>query len=186
MTVKEAIHKLEEDMKKTIDACLREFNTVRTGRASPGLVEGIHVDYYGTPTVLKQLASISIPDARLIVIQPWDPSSMPDIEKAIFSSNLGISPVNDGKVIRLSIPALSEERRDELTKVIKKKSEDIKVSLRTIRRDANDAIKKMQDDKVISEDERFKTQEQIQKITDKYIAKIEELLVEKEKEIKEF
>ena len=132
------------------------------------------------------MASISVPDARLIVIQPWDPSSIADIEKAILASNLGITPNNDGKLIRLSIPPLSQERREELTKMLKDKSEDIRVSLRTIRRDSNVAVKKMQDDKVIAEDERFRAQDQIQKITDKYIKKVDEILANKEKEIKEF
>jgi ribosome recycling factor len=186
MTTKEILYDTEDKMKKSIDSVSREFSEVRTGRASTALVEGLHVDYYGTPTMLKQIASISIPDARLIVIQPWDISAIAEIEKTILKSNIGITPSNDGKVIRLSIPQLSKERREELAKLVKKMAEDGRVSLRTIRRDANEAVKKLQDDKVIPEDERFKTQDTIQKLTDKYIAKIEEILKEKEKELVEF
>jgi len=186
MTIREVIHDIEAKMKKTIEACNREFSEVRTGRASPSLVEGLHIDYYGTLTLLKQIASISIPDARLIVIQPWDPSAIAEIEKAILKSNLGITPTNDGKVVRLGIPQLSKERREELAKVVKEMAEDGRVSLRTIRRDSNEEIKKLHDDKVISEDDRFRTQEQVQKITDKYIEKIDQILKEKEKELTEF
>jgi len=149
-------------------------------------VEGLHIDYYGTPTMLKQIASISVPDARLIVIQPWDVSALAEIEKAILKSNIGITPSNDGKIIRLSIPQLSKERREELTRLVKKMAEDGRVSMRTIRRDANEVVKKLEDDKAIPEDERFKTQDAIQKLTDKYIARIEEILKEKEKELVEF
>ena len=186
MTIKEIAYNTEEKMKKAIESCNREFSEIRTGRASPSLVEGLHIDYYGTLTLLKQIASISIPDARLIVIQPWDPSAITEIEKAILKSNLGITPSNDGKVVRLGIPQLSKERREELAKVVKKMAEDGRVSLRTIRRDSNEAIKKLQDDKVISEDDRFKAQDQIQKITDKYIEKIDQIFKEKERELTEF
>ncbi len=186
MSVKETIRITEENMKKAITSCTREFNTVRTGRASPSLVEGLHIDYYGTPTLLKQLANISVPDARLIVIQPWDPSAIVEIEKAIFSSNLGITPSNDGKVIRLAVPSLSDERREELVKVIKQMAEETRVSIRTIRRDSNDAVKKLESDKIISEDDKFKTQDQIQKLTDKYIAEVDKILENKEKELKQF
>jgi len=186
MSTKEIIQKAEENMKKAIAACTRELSTVRTGRASPAIVEGIHVDYYGTPTMLKQMASISIPDARLIVIQPWDITALGEIEKAIIASNLGINPNNDGKMIRLSMPALSKERREELAKHVKNMGEDSRVSLRSIRREANEAIKKLEDDKIISEDDKFKAQEIIQKMTDKHIADIEKVLAEKEKEIIEF
>jgi len=186
MQARQIIQQTEEKMSKAIEAVAREFSEVRTGRAHPGLVEGLRIDYYGTPTLLKQLASISTPDAHLIVIQPWDPAAINEIEKAILKSNLGIMPSNDGKLIRLSVPQLSKERREELAKLIKKMAEDGRISLRTIRRDANEAIKKMQDDKIISEDERFRLQDEIQKITDKYINKIEEILKDKEKEIIEF
>ena len=175
----------EEKMKKTVEVTRREYATIRTGRASAGLVEGIKVDYYGTPTPLKQLAGILTPEARLIIIQPWDPGAMQSIEKAILASNIGITPNNDGKVIRLSVPPLTHERREELDKVIKKLAEDGRVSIRSIRRDANDHIKKLEKDKSIPEDLRFATQEDVQKLTDKYVGEIDKLLSEKEKEILE-
>lgn len=182
---KDVQRETEDKMKKTLDITRREYATIRTGRASASLVEGIKVDYYGTPTALKQIASILTPDARLIVIQPWDPNAMESIEKAILSSNLGITPNNDGKVIRLSIPPLTQERREELDKVIKKLAEDGRVSMRSIRRDANDQLKQLEKGKGIPEDMRFKAQEDIQKLTDKYIGEVDKLLAEKEKEILE-
>ncbi|MBU1726157.1 MAG: ribosome recycling factor [Candidatus Omnitrophica bacterium] len=187
MTAKEILHSTEDKFKKTLESLAREFSEIRTGRASPTLVEGMHVDYYGTPTLLKQLASISAPDAHLLVIQPWDITAIPEIEKAIMKSNLGINPSNDGKVIRLSLPPLSKERRQELAKVVHKMSEDEgRVSLRTIRRDAKEHIEKLEKDKIISEDDKFRGIEELQKLVDKYIAKIDELLKNKEKEILEF
>lgn len=185
-SIKEITRQTEENMKKTIDSVMREFSEIRTGRANPALVEGLLINYYETPTSLKQLASISIPDARLIVIQPWDVSALAEIEKAILKSNLGITPANDGKVIRLSLPQLSKERRQELAKVVHKMAEDGRVSMRTIRRDSNEEIKKLEKDKSIAEDERFNAQDEIQKITDRYIAKIDEILKAKEKELMEF
>ncbi|MFH0838926.1 MAG: ribosome recycling factor [Candidatus Omnitrophota bacterium] len=182
---KAVLHETEEKMKKTIESTVREFGTVRTGRASPTLVEGIHVEYYNTPTPLKQLATISTPDARLIAIQPWDMSILGDIEKAILKSDLGVTPVNDGKLIRISLPQLSKERREELVKLVKKMSEDGRVSIRTIRRDMNEHIKKLQKDSKITEDDSFEAQESIQKLTDKYIEKIDQILKDKEKEILE-
>ena len=164
----------------------RQFHEVRTGRASPSLVEGLHIDYYGTPTMLKQLAAISAPDAHLIVIQPWDPTAIVEIEKAILKSNLGINPSNDGKMIRLAVPQLSKERRLELVKLIHKMSEDGRVSMRTIRRDAKETVEKLEKDKVISEDEKFRGVEELQKAVDRYIARIDELLQSKEKEVLEF
>ena len=146
----------------------------------------MHIDYYGTPTLLKQLSSISAPDAHLLVIQPWDITAIPEIEKAIMKSNLGITPSNDGKVIRLSLPPLSKERRQELAKVVHKMSEEGRVSLRTIRRDAKEAVEKLEKDKAISEDDKFRSIDELQKHVDKYIAKIDELLKSKEKEILEF
>lgn len=183
MTIKEILHQTEDKMKKAVESAQRYFNEVRTGRATTSLVEGMKVDYYGTPTMLKQLASITTPDAHLLTIQPWDPSVIPEIEKEVFKSNLGVTPSNDGKVVRLSFPQLSKERRQELDKVVKKMAEDGRVSLRTIRRDANEEVKKLENDKIISEDERFKTQGDVQKLTDQYIAGIEKLLAEKEKEL---
>lgn len=185
MTVKESLHTAEEKLKKSIDALMREFSEVRTGRASPHLVEGLHIDYYGTLTLLKQLASISVPDAHLITIQPWDKTAIPEIEKAIMKSSLGINPSNDGKMIRLSVPQLSKERREDLVKVIHGMAENGRVSLRTIRRDAKEAIEKMEKDKIVSEDEKFRGIDDLQKIVDKYIAKVEELLKAKEKEVLE-
>jgi ribosome recycling factor len=186
MLAKEAVRETEEKMKHALEAMTREFSEIRTGRANPHIVEGIKIDYYGTPTLLKQLASISVPDARLIVIQPWDPSVIAEIEKAILKSNLGLNPVNDGKLIRLVIPQLSKERRAEMIKLVKDISEKGRVSLRTIRRDANELIKKMEQEKKITEDDKFKTQEDIQKLTDRYIEKVDNVLKEKEKELSEF
>jgi len=183
MTVKEVLHGTEEKIKKAIEAVTREFAEIRTGRASPGLVEGLHVDYYGTPTLLKQLASISVPDAHMIVIQPWDVTAIVEIEKAIMKSNLGINPSNDGKIVRLSIPPLSKERREELVKVVHKMAEEGRVSLRTIRREAKEALEKLQKDKAISEDDKFRGIDDLQKVVDKYIAKIDDILKNKEKEV---
>ncbi|MDD5566025.1 MAG: ribosome recycling factor [Candidatus Omnitrophica bacterium] len=186
MTTKELLHTAEEKMKKVIDFVKRDFSEVRTGRASPSLVEGLHIDYYGTPTLLKQLASISIPDAHLIAIQPWDPQAIADIEKAILKSNLGITPSNDGKMIRLSVPQLSKERRQELVKVAHKMAETARVSLRTVRREAKEQLEKLEKDKVITQDDKFTGIDALQKLVDHYTASVEELLVHKEKEILEF
>lgn len=186
MTAKEILHNTEEKMKKALESVTREFSEIRTGRASPGIVEGLHVDYYGTPTLLKQLASISVPDTHLIVIQPWDVSAIVEIEKTIMKSNLGITPSNDGKMVRLSIPPLSKERRQELVKVVHNMAEEGRVSLRTIRRDAKEALEKLEKDKVISEDDKFRSIDELQKFVDKNIAKIDEILKAKEKEVTEF
>lgn len=186
MAAKEILHNSEDKMKKTIEAVTREFGEIRTGRASPTMVEGLHIDYYGTPTMLKQLASISVPDAHLLMIQPWDISAIPEIEKAIMKSNLGVNPSNDGKVIRLSVPQLSKERRQELVKVVHKMSEEGRISLRTVRRDAKEHLEKLEKDKVIPEDDKFKGIEDLQKLVDKYIAKVDEILKNKEKELAEF
>jgi len=183
LPLQKCIHEVEEKMKKAVDATAREFSEIRTGRANPNLVEGIMVEYYGTNTPMKQLASISVPEPRLIVIQPWDVSSVPDIERAILKSQLGITPVNDGKLIRISIPSLTKERCEELKKVLHKIAEQGRVSIRTVRRDGVDSLKKLEDSKEITEDARFKGQDEIQKLTDKYSKKIEELLVQKEKEL---
>lgn len=186
MTVKESLHGAEEKMKKTIEAVTREFTEITTGRAHPAMVEGLHIDYYGTPTMFKQLASISAPDAHLLVIQPWDITAIPEIEKAIMKSNLGITPSNDGKVIRLSVPALSNERRQELIKLVHKMSEEGRISLRTERRVAKEHLEKLEKDKVIPEDDKFKAIDELQKLVDKYIVRIDELLKNKEKELAEF
>jgi len=186
MTTKEILHNTEEKMRKAFESVTREFAEIRTGRASPALVEGLHINYYQTPTLLKQLASISVPDAHLIVIQPWDITAIAEIEKAIMKSNLGITPSNDGKLIRLAVPPLSKERRQELVKIVHKMSEEGRVSLRTIRRDMKESLEKLEKDKVISEDDKFRAIDQLQKIVDKYIARVDELLKNKEKEILEF
>jgi len=186
MTTKEVLHQAEDKLKKALEAVTREFSEVRTARANPGLVEGLHVEYYGTLTLLKQLASISVPAANLITIQPWDPSAIAEIEKAILKSNIGITPSNDGKMIRLSVPPLSKDRREDLVKVVHKMAEEGRVSLRTIRRDSKEALEKLEKDKLISEDDRFRSIDDLQKIVDKYIAKIEDILKAKEKEILEF
>jgi len=183
MTAKEIITDANLKMNKTVEATLREFSTVRTGRASTSIVDNVKVEYYGTVTPLKQLAAISTPDARLIMIQPWDKNSLADIEKAILKSDLGIAPTNDGKVIRLSVPPLTQERRAELDKVLKKVAEDGRISLRTARHAAVEHIRKLEKDKAITEDEKFKSQEEIQKLTDNHIKSIDTALTSKEKEI---
>ena len=185
MSVKGVIHSTEESIKKAIEAVLREFASVRTGRAAPSLVEGLHIDYYGTPTLLKQLASISVPDAHLLVIQPWDPTVIPAVEKAILKSSLGINPSCDGKLIRLPLPPLSRERRDELVKLAKKMGEEGRISLRTIRHHAKEAIEKLEKDKIIPEDEKFRGFQDLQKLIDKYNQRLEQIVESKEKEILE-
>jgi len=176
----------EDKMKKAIEAITREFSEVRTGRATPNLVEGLIVEYYGTHTPLKQLAAISVPDARLIVIQPWDKNCLGDIEKAVLKSNIGISPTNDGKVIRLAMPPLSKERREELSKVVKDMAENGRVSLRTIRHESKTAIEAAEKNKQITEDEKFNGLDQLQKMTESYSKKIDEVLATKQKELMEF
>lgn len=185
MAVKDVLHETEAKMKKTIEAISRELSSIRTSRASTTLVDSIKVEYYGTPTPLKQLATISTPEPKLIVINPWDKSVMGPIEKAILQSELGITPNNDGKVIRLGVPQLTQERREELCKVAGRIAEDAKVSLRSIRHAANDKIKKLQDDSAISKDENFWGKDDVQKLIDKYSAEIDKILEHKEKEIKE-
>ncbi|MDO8525578.1 MAG: ribosome recycling factor [Candidatus Omnitrophota bacterium] len=183
MTVKEILHDTETKMKKTVEAVHREFSTIRTGRASTAILESVKVDYYGTLTPVKQLAAVSTPDARLIVIQPWDKGMMPEIEKAILKSDIGITPTNDGKVIRLSMPPLTQERRQELDKVSKKVAEEGHISIRATRHAAIENVRKSEKDKIITEDEKFKAQDDIQKLTDKYIKEIDSILAAKEKEI---
>lgn len=172
-------------MEKALESLERDFSKLRTGRASSALVEGLMVDYYGTATPLNQLASVSIPDSRTITIQPWDKNAFSDVEKSIQKSDLGLNPVNDGRVIRISIPPLTEERRKDLVKVAKKYTEEAKIAIRNVRRDANDTLKKMKNDKELSEDEMHAGQDEVQKITDEHIARADEILAEKEKEIME-
>ncbi len=182
-TVKDVVHDTESKMKKTVDATHRELATVRTGRASTALVEGIHLDYYGQQVPIKQVAGITVPDAKLIVIQPWDPKALAEIEKAILASDIGITPTNDGKVVRLSIPPLTDERREELIKIVKKMAEDGKVSLRSARHAAIDVVDKLEKDKKISEDDKFHGHKEIQKLIDRHSEEIDKIVKEKEEEI---
>ena len=175
----------EERMKKSVAALLDEFNTIRTGRASSALFDKIKVDYYGNPTPLNQVSTISIPEARLVVIQPWDKAILTEIEKAIQKSELSVNPNNDGKVIRINIPPLTEERRKEYVKLAKNHAEQARVAIRNIRRDANEELKKKEKDHDYSEDDLKRAGEEIQKMTDLYIDKINKILEEKEKEIME-
>ncbi len=175
----------KERMVKSIKALENDFNTLRTGRATPALLDGVKVDYYGTPTPLNQTANISVPEARLLVIQPWDKSTLGIIEKAIQSADLGFNPSNDGKVIRINIPPLTEDRRKELVKVAKNNAEQSRVAIRNIRRDANEELKKAQKNSEITEDDLKRGETEIQKLTDDHIAKIDEILKTKESEIME-
>lgn len=177
--------KTNERMQNAIDALKKEFIGIRTGRASTGLLDGIVVNYYGTMTPLQQLASLNIPESRQIAIQPWEQKIIPEIEKAIMKSDLGLTPMNDGKLIRINIPVLTEERRKQLVKIVKKRSEDSKIAVRNIRRDSNEELKKLEKEKHISEDDVKKEHDEVQKITDSYIKKVDELLEHKEKEIME-
>lgn len=186
MIAKQVLNEIEATMKKGIEATKRELSELRSGRANPKMVEGIRVNYYGTPTLLKEIATIGVPEARMVVIHAYDPTSLKEIEKAILQSELGITPVSDGKIIRLIVPPLSEERRNELIKIVKKVVEEGKISIRTVRRDGNERIKQLEKDKNISEDEKFKSEEDVQKLTNKSIKELESILEEKEKELKEF
>ena len=183
--IEEVLDDLKKEMEKSIESFTNELKKVRTGRASTSLLDSIKVDYYGTPTPLNQLATVSAPENRLITVQAWDANSIVEIEKAILKSDLGLTPQNDGKIIRLTVPSLTEERRKELVKKIKKIGEDYKVAIRNHRRDANDLLKEMKKEKEISEDNFFSFQEKVQEITDDYVKKTDEILVEKEKEIME-
>lgn len=182
---KAVIRQLEEKMKKTLDVLAKEYSTLRAGRATPALLEKVFVDYYGTPTPVNQLATISVPEPRLLVIQPWDKSIVPQIEKAILKSDLGVTPNSDGNIIRLSIPPLTQEKRKELVKVVNKKAEEARIAIRNIRRDGNEQVKAEEKAGNISEDEVKRTLDEIQKLTDKYIKKIDQLAEAKEKEIME-
>ena len=174
---------LEERMNKTLSVLEENFSEVRAGRANPAILNKISVDYYGVPTPINQVAGISVPEARLIVIQPWDASVLKDIEKAILASDIGLNPNNDGKVIRLAFPELTEERRKDLVKDIKKIAEESKVAIRAIRRDGIDEAKEMEKESLMTEDELKKAEDQIQKLTDKKIAEVDVILDKKEKEI---
>src|SRR5512136_1711990 len=172
-------------MEKTLSSLKTDLNKIRTGRASLALFDDIRVDYYGTPTPLNQMATLAVPEPRLITIQPWDTSIIGEMEKAILKSELGVTPASDGKIIRITIPRLTEERRKELVKVVKKMSEGSKVSVRNIRREANDELKVLEKDKKISQDQLHQWMEKVQVSTDKYIKKVDEVLATKEKEILE-
>ncbi|MCF7936934.1 MAG: ribosome recycling factor [Synergistales bacterium] len=182
---KDAMKDLKDKMDKAVEHLRSEMAGVRTGRAHPALVEDIKVDYYGAPTPLKQLANISIPEARQILVSPWDPSAIKNVEKAILASPLGVTPQNDGEAIRINLPELTQERRKELTKVVRQYAEETKVAVRNLRREGNDLYKKMEKDSTISEDQMHDYLEEIQEVTDGYIEKIDEVLKDKEQEIME-
>ncbi|MEN6621359.1 MAG: ribosome recycling factor [Smithella sp.] len=181
----QVFEKLKDDIDKTISALDKSFSRVRTGRASVSLLDGIKVDYYGTATPIAQVATLSVPESRLIVISPWDSTVIGAIEKAIQKSDLGLMPSNDGKIIRLSIPQLTEERRKELVKVVKKMAEEGKIKLRNARRDANEELKELKKNNKIAEDELFTAQDEVQKTTNNGIEKVDKVLAAKEKEIME-
>jgi len=183
---REVMDTCKVEMQNAIESLKREMGKVRTGRASPNLLDGIKVNYYGTPTPLNQLATISVPESRLIAIQPWDINSIGEIERAIQKADLGLNPTNDGKIIRITIPTLTEDRRKELVRVVRKLAEEGKVHIRTARREANEMLKSLKKDKEISEDDMFKSQDEVQKITDEFVKQVDVLLQKKKKEIIEF
>lgn len=182
-TIAELQKQAEYKMQRTVDALAEQFKKMRTGRASTGLVENLTVDYYGTPTPLSQVGNLGLGDARTITIQPWDKKMIPVIEKAILTSDLGLNPATNGDTIRIPLPPLSEERRREITKVVRSNGEDSKVAIRNLRREVNDGAKKLLKDKLITEDEEKKSTKDIQTATDKFIAKIDSLVADKEKEV---
>jgi ribosome recycling factor len=185
MMEEKIVKEVEAKMEKTLSNLNRDLNKVRTGRASLALFDDIRIDYYGTPTPLHQMATLAVPEPRLITIQPWDVTSTNEIEKAILKSELGVTPTSDGKIIRIPIPRLTEERRKELVKVVRKMTEGTKVALRNIRREGNDQLKELEKDKKISQDQLHKWMDKVQVSTDKYIKKVDEILTAKEKEILE-
>ncbi len=182
----EILDELRQKMGKAVDALKKEFHKIRTGRASTALLDGIKVDCYDTQMPIDQVATISAPESRLITIQPWDQTIIGNVEKSILKSELGLTPMNDGKIIRIAIPPLTEERRKELAKLARKMAEENKISIRNLRRDANDMFKELKNEKEISEDELFRAQDDVQKITDEFIKKIDETTAQKEQEIIEF
>lgn len=183
--VQAVLSETESKMQQAVQAARRDLAAIRTGRANPALLDRITVDYYGTPTPLNQLASITVPEARLLLVQPWDKNSLKDIEKAIMSSDLGLTPNNDGTVIRIQIPQLTEERRRDLARLARKEAEEKRVAVRNARRDANEELKRLEKEGVISEDDSRRAQTDVQQLTDKYIKEIDDLLAAKEKEIME-
>lgn len=186
MAVPEIVKRVEQEMRKAIEATAKEFNGVRTGRASTALLDGITVEACGTPVPLHQVANLAVPEKRLLTIQPWDGSLIPAIEKGILKSDLGITPSNDGRIIRIAVPPLTEERRRELVKVVKKMAEEGRVAVRNLRRDGNEELRKLERGKKISEDDVKRGQKEIQEVTDRAIKEIDDLLGKKEKEILEF
>ncbi len=183
--VKESLDKAQQLMDKAIEALRRELRKVRTGRASISLLDDVRVDYYGTPTPLAQVATLAVPEARLITVQPWEKNLLPEIEKAIYKSDLGLTPSSDGELIRLAIPALTEERRKEMVKLVKGKCEDAKISIRSARRDANESLKKLEKDKEITEDDLKRSEKSCQELTDKYVKLSEKVVADKEQELME-
>ena len=179
------LKKTRSGMEKAIDALKKEFAKVRTGRASTALLDEVRIDYYGTPTPLNQVGSLTVPEPRMIMIQPWEKNLIPEIEKAILKSDLGLNPSSDGQLIRIAIPPLTEERRKEMVKLVKRMGEDARVAIRNVRRDSNDALKKMEKEKEISEDELKRGEKDIQDLTDQYVKKVDELISSKETEVME-
>ena len=185
MTLERTYKDVEAKMKKSVELLKKELSGIRTGRASVSLFDGITIDYYGQDTPLNQMATIAVPESRLITIQPWDPSLLEKVAKAIFQSDLGLTPTNDGKMIRINLPILTEERRAQLAKMVKKMAEEFRVAIRNIRREGNDAVKVIEKSKEISQDDSHRAMDRIQKITDEYISKVDEIVETKEKEIME-
>ena len=182
---KDVISNMKAHMDKTVESLRREYQKVRTGRANIGLLDDIKIDYYGTPSPLSQVATLSVPEPRTITLQPWETKMISVIEKAIMNANLGLTPANDGKVIRLNLPALTEERRKDIVKQLKKMAEEAKVAARNIRREANDELKKLEKNKKISEDDLKRAEKDVQDVTNSFITKIDEVLAHKEKEVME-
>lgn len=185
MSQDEVIAKAHTGMEKAIEALKKDFGKVRTGRASIALFDDVRVDYYGTPTPLNQVGTLAVPEPRLITIQPWEKKLIPEIEKAILKSDLGLNPASDGQLVRIAIPPLTEERRREMAKMIKRMGEEAKIAVRNARREANDALKKLEKNKEISEDELKRGEKEIQEITDRYVKKTDEVVALKEKEVME-
>jgi ribosome recycling factor len=182
---KGVISAMKVQMEKSVESLRKEYQKVRTGRATTALLDDIKVNYYDTPTPLNQVASLTIPEARVIVIQPWEAKLISIIEKAILNANIGLTPTNDGKVVRLALPPLTEERRKEIVKMLKKMAEDSRIAMRNIRRDANDELKKMEKDKKISEDDLKRAEKEVQDVTNSFVSKIDDVLAAKEKEVME-
>jgi ribosome recycling factor len=182
---KGVISAMKAQMEKSVESLRKEYQKVRTGRASTALLDDIKVNYYDIPTPLNQVASLTIPEARVIIIQPWEAKSISLIEKAILNANIGLTPTNDGKIVRLALPPLTEERRKEIVKALKKMAEDAKIALRNIRRDANDELKKLEKDKNISEDDLKRAEKEVQDVTNSFVTRIDDVLAAKEKEVME-